>query len=318
MSGAQACLQNLKSSVSAAPLAAAAWLLPLPLLRMLALLLLPAVALLSDDGGGSAGSCTAAMVQSACGGRPPADCDVCAGQHQHLLRSAGCSAAEVAAWCGGLPVDATELFVVEGHLQPGGQYVGTLTSQVQALIDGSFAPRSSSDWRDHSIINSTILRTLHLEGAYEADVSLSIPSVRKRRLRATVLYMLAAKTENLPRQARDKHRENSMQKARFLADVCVEAARGKHPASCEPEPDQHVALPSAGDDGGHPLLCGHRGHDRRLEPPGNAFDIQSGASSSSSSFFFAINQIGRPCCAQTFVVCHVVDVCFVTVETRVD
>jgi hypothetical protein len=145
---------------------------------MLALLLLPAVALLSDDGGGSAGSCTAAMAQSACGGRPPAKCDVCAGQHQHLLRSAGCSAAEVAAWCGGLPVDATELFVVEGRLQPGGQYVGTLTSQVQALIDGSFAPRSSSDWRDHSIINSTILRTLHLEGAYEADVSLSIPSVR--------------------------------------------------------------------------------------------------------------------------------------------
>jgi len=49
-------------------------------------------------------SCTAAMVQSACEGRAPADCDVCVGQHQRLLRSDGCSAADVAAWCTGLPV----------------------------------------------------------------------------------------------------------------------------------------------------------------------------------------------------------------------
>lgn len=128
------------------------------------------------DAGPEAG-CAAAMMQSACGGSAPAECDVCAGQKQHLLRSAGCSAAEVSAWCAGLPVGATELYVVEGRLQPGGQYVGMHTSQLQALIDGSFSPQSSADWRDSSLINSSALRHLHLQGAYLADVSLSLPSL---------------------------------------------------------------------------------------------------------------------------------------------
>ena len=50
-------------------------------------------------------SCAAAMLQSRCGGRAPAECDLCAGQHQHLLRSAGCSATDVERWCSQGPPD---------------------------------------------------------------------------------------------------------------------------------------------------------------------------------------------------------------------
>jgi hypothetical protein len=139
-----------------------------------------------NTGGSAAGGCAAAMMQSTCGGEAPAECDVCAGQKQHLLRSAGCSAAEVSAWCTGLPVGATELFVVEGRLQPGGQYVGMHTSQLQALIDGSFAPKSGADWRDMSLVNSSVLRHLHLQGAYLADVSLSLPSLFVLKLSGSI------------------------------------------------------------------------------------------------------------------------------------
>jgi hypothetical protein len=48
--------------------------------------------------------CSEEVLRSVCdraaaGNRLPVDCDVCAGQHQHLLRRAGCSGADVAAWC---------------------------------------------------------------------------------------------------------------------------------------------------------------------------------------------------------------------------
>ena len=136
--------------------------------------------------GPEVGGCAAAMMQSSCGGKAPAECDICAGQKQHLLRSAGCSAAQVSAWCTGLPVGATELYVVEGRLQPGGQYVGMYTSQLQALVDGSFSPKSGADWRDISLVNSSVLRHLHLQGAYLADVSLSLPSLFVLKLSGSI------------------------------------------------------------------------------------------------------------------------------------
>ena len=49
----------------------------------------------------SGSACSDEMLASVRGGRQPADCDVCVGQHQPLLRGACCSAADVAAWCNG-------------------------------------------------------------------------------------------------------------------------------------------------------------------------------------------------------------------------
>ena len=54
-------------------------------------------------------------------GSPSAPCELCAGTHQHQLRSAGCSAAAVDAWCSGWPVGAASLSIVDGRIQPGGQ-----------------------------------------------------------------------------------------------------------------------------------------------------------------------------------------------------
>eukprot|EP01048_Picozoa_sp_COSAG05_P000978 COSAG05_NODE_31_length_28416_cov_170.150652_1_plen_1216_part_10 len=49
--------------------------------------------------------CDDKVLRSVCdrggGSRLPADCKVCTGQHQHLLRHAGCRAADIAAWCNG-------------------------------------------------------------------------------------------------------------------------------------------------------------------------------------------------------------------------
>eukprot|EP01048_Picozoa_sp_COSAG05_P011660 COSAG05_NODE_1114_length_5840_cov_2.676886_7_plen_405_part_00 len=45
------------------------------------------------------GSCAAAMATQ-CAGTPSAtECDACAAQHQHTLRSAGCTGAEIQQWC---------------------------------------------------------------------------------------------------------------------------------------------------------------------------------------------------------------------------
>ena len=46
-----------------------------------------------------------------CGGRSRAECSVCAGQHQHMLRTAGCRAADVMAWCDGIPLGGTKASV---------------------------------------------------------------------------------------------------------------------------------------------------------------------------------------------------------------
>ena len=83
-------------------------------------------------------------------------------------------------------MSASSLFLVDGRLQPGGQFVGRYTSQLQRLLDGSFAPVSSADWKDKSFINSSTLRHLHLAGEYLADVPLSLPSLFVLKLQGSL------------------------------------------------------------------------------------------------------------------------------------
>jgi hypothetical protein len=69
--------------------------------------------------------------------------------------------------------DQSHLLIVDGFLSGGGRsssrdddraatFVGKYNSQLQAHIDAVFKPVAASDWRSHSWINSTVLRTLHV------------------------------------------------------------------------------------------------------------------------------------------------------------
>jgi hypothetical protein len=72
---------------------------------------------------------------------------------------------------------AQQVHVKDGQVV-GGAFVGTHTSQLTAdVVDKLFAPVSSADWKNVSMIDSSVLRYLVLEGHYLADVPLRLPSL---------------------------------------------------------------------------------------------------------------------------------------------
>ena len=155
---------------------------------MVPLLLSLSTTLLSAAAGSSSGSsCGSALLAARCNDSRPADCDLCAAHNQRPLRLAGCSASAVLAWCSGWPVDITDLYIVDGRIQPGGQLVGTHASQLQTAIDGCFSPAISGPERNrHSVFNSSVLRHLHLQGQYFSDAPLSLPSLFVLELQGTL------------------------------------------------------------------------------------------------------------------------------------
>ena len=68
-------------------------------------------------------------------------------------------------------------FIADGRLSSTGAFIGTYTSQIQAYIDGSYAPVSKANYSALSLVNSSSLNTLNLSGAYECDVPLRLPSM---------------------------------------------------------------------------------------------------------------------------------------------
>jgi hypothetical protein len=131
-------------------------------------------------------TCSKALLAACSGLGSVAECDVCVAHHQHRLRVRRCTAAAVAAFCKGLPVDAKSILVQDGYLIPGGQFIGHHTSQLQVLIDGSFSAVSKVDWHDRTVVNSTNLRSLKLAGEYMADVPLALPSLFTLQLEGTL------------------------------------------------------------------------------------------------------------------------------------
>ena len=79
--------------------------------------MVPALLLALASSGSAYAACSDQVLRSVCdrGGGRPAECGVCAGQHQQLLRRAGCSAADVAAFCNG-PARATTVSVCKVEL----------------------------------------------------------------------------------------------------------------------------------------------------------------------------------------------------------
>jgi hypothetical protein len=65
----------------------------------------------------------------------------------------------------------TSITVVNGYV--GHQYVGFHTSELQKnVIDKLFQDVTKANWSQTSLVNSTILRYLNLQGPYYADVPL--------------------------------------------------------------------------------------------------------------------------------------------------
>jgi hypothetical protein len=78
---------------------------------------------------------------------------------------------------GAFGAPAHEVHVKDGNIAGGG-FAGTHTSQLnENVISKLFAPVSSDDWKTTSMINSTVLRYLILDGDYLADVPLMLPSL---------------------------------------------------------------------------------------------------------------------------------------------
>ena len=69
------------------------------LLPLLACLLLPVL----PPAAGAPGSSCSAVMAALCGAKAATLCDACASQHQHQLRVAGCTSAEVQQWCAQQP-----------------------------------------------------------------------------------------------------------------------------------------------------------------------------------------------------------------------
>lgn len=81
--------------------------------------------------------------------------------------------------------------VRDGHLEkPDGSLgivVGNTTSALQAnVVDAMFAPVNKSDWANLTFIDGTHMRTLDLEGHYEADAALRLPSLFRLRLSGSI------------------------------------------------------------------------------------------------------------------------------------
>lgn len=66
---------------------------------------------------------------------------------------------------------------IENGWLVGGPFVGTYTSQLQRYIDSSYAPVTSKNYSEISLVNASVLNTLRLSGAYYCDTPLRVPSM---------------------------------------------------------------------------------------------------------------------------------------------
>jgi endoglucanase len=82
--------------------------------------------------------------------------------------------------------------VKDGLLVAGGGWVGTHTSQLTANALKLFPAVSKADWENTSMIDSSVLRYLVLDGDYLADVPLKIPSLFVLQLAPTATLKPAA------------------------------------------------------------------------------------------------------------------------------
>eukprot|EP00729_Bicosta_minor_P017317 gene17317-15047_t len=75
----------------------------------------------------------------------------------------------------------------------GVQYVGTYTSELNdKVLSKMYAAVKPEDWQPFSMINSTLLRYLELDGTYLADVPLQLPSLFVLQLAPTAVIAPAA------------------------------------------------------------------------------------------------------------------------------
>ena len=90
--------------------------------------------------------------------------------------------------------------VQDGFLVSTGEYVGVYSSALQRrLIDNTsvFPSVTPDSWRNVSLVNSSVLRYLELEGNYLADVPLQLPSLFVLKLNGS-LSDAANLTSNAP------------------------------------------------------------------------------------------------------------------------
>ena len=78
-----------------------------------------------------------------------------------------------------------EVTVSDGRVQPSNEYVGTFTSQIQRNVIDAMFP--SVEPNAASIVDEKVLRYLNLNGDYQADVPLLIPSLFVLRLNGSIV-----------------------------------------------------------------------------------------------------------------------------------
>ena len=86
-----------------------------------------------------------------------------------------------------IPVSLT---IKDGILLPSGKYIGTFTSQLQSAIDFHYPSVDKTTWNTISIVNSSVLRYLDLQGHYFADAPLLLPSLFVLRLNGSLVDAL--------------------------------------------------------------------------------------------------------------------------------
>ena len=83
--------------------------------------------------------------------------------------------------------------VKDGRVVGTGEFVGSYTSSLNTnVISKMYQPVSAADWQSFSMINSTRLRYLELDGEYQADVPLQLPSLFVLQLTPTAILTPAA------------------------------------------------------------------------------------------------------------------------------
>lgn len=83
--------------------------------------------------------------------------------------------------------------VKDGRVVGTGEFVGSYTSSlITNVISKMYQPVSHADWQSFSMINSTRLRYLELDGEYQADVPLQLPSLFVLQLTPTATLTPAA------------------------------------------------------------------------------------------------------------------------------